>query len=123
MNIEEIREYSLSLPSTSEDCPFEPDGLALRVLDKIFAYVDLNRSDFICLKCNPQYAIQLREEHPEITGAYHWNKKYWNQVAYRHGTLPDDFIKYLIRHSYQEVVKKMPRRTLSEHPELTSVKT
>ncbi len=120
MNIEEIREYCLSLPVATEDMPFEPDGVAFRVMGKIFAYVDLNNNDYFCLKCDPQYALTLREHHSEITGAFHWNKKYWNQVSYR-GTLHTDFIKHLINHSYREVVKKLPRRVITEHPQLLAV--
>ena len=115
MNIEDIREYCLSLPLSTEDMPFEPDGVAFRVLGKIFAYIDLNNDDYFCLKCNAQYALELREKHHnEIAGAFHWNKKYWNQVSYR-GALSDSFIKHLIRHSYREVVGKLPKRIIGEH--------
>lgn len=120
MNIEEIREFCLSLPLSTEDMPFEPDGVAFRVLGKIFAYIDLNNNDYFCLKCNAQYAQELRERHNEITGAFHWNKKYWNQVSYR-GMLSDSFIKHLICHSYREVVKKLPKRITGEHQEVLTV--
>ena len=40
------------------------------------------------MKCNADYALELREEHPEIEGAWHWNKKYWNQVNL-YGTLDE----------------------------------
>ena len=43
--------------------------------EKIFAMLDLERPDVVSLKCNPDYALQLREEHPEISGAWHMNKK------------------------------------------------
>ena len=94
MNIEDLREYCLSLPYVTEDCPFEPDGIAFRVMGKIFAYLDVKNEDYFCMKCNPQYALQLREKYQAITGAWHWNKKYWNQVSYK-STLTDDFIKHL----------------------------
>jgi predicted DNA-binding protein (MmcQ/YjbR family) len=38
------------------------------------------------------------------------NKKHWNQLNL-YGSLTDELIKSLIRHSYNEVVKKIPRRT------------
>ena len=59
--------------------------------------------------------------HPEIEGAWHWNKKYWNQVNL-YGTLEDDFIQALIRHSYSEVVKKLKKKERMEHPEMLDVK-
>lgn len=120
MNIESIREYSLSLPLTSEDMAFGEDVLLFRVLDKIFVCCMLTRHDLVTLKCDADYATELREAHPEIEPAWHWNKKYWNQV-HLDGSLTDDFIKSLIRHSYAEVVKKLTRRIKTEHPEILSV--
>ena len=66
--------------------------------------------DWFCLKCDPEYAIELREHYAGITGAWHWNKKYWNQIAITHGDVPDALIRSLIDHSYNEVVKKLPRK-------------
>ena len=102
MNIESIREYCLSLPLATEAFPFDERTLVFRILGKIFACVDLERPEWVTMKCNADYALELREEHPEIEGAWHWNKKYWNQVNL-YGTLEDDFIQSLLRHSYSEV--------------------
>ena len=41
------------------------------------------------------------------------NKKYWNQLNL-FGQLRDELVKYLIRHSYNEVVKKLPRKVKEE---------
>lgn len=121
MNIEELRQYCLSLPLATEDFPFDETTLVFRVLDKIFAMVALDNTDWFVLKCDPEYAIQLREEHCEIDGAFHMNKKYWNQVNL-YGRLQDNFIESMIRHSYAEVVKKIPRRMVTEHEEIKMVK-
>jgi predicted DNA-binding protein (MmcQ/YjbR family) len=75
--------------------------------------LDLERTEWFVLKCQPDYAIELRDRHPEITGAWHMNKKHWNQLCLE-GYLTDDLVKNLIRHSYNEVVKKIPRRTREE---------
>lgn len=120
MNIEEIREYCLSLPMATEDMAFGEDHLLFRVCDKIFACLDLDDADQIALKADPDYAIELREHHPEIEPAWHWNKKYWNQI-HLNGTLPDDFIHQLVRHSYAEVVAKLPKRTKTTYPELLRI--
>ena len=92
MNIESIREYCLSLPLATEAFPFDERTLAFRIFDKIFACVDLERPEWVTMKCNADYAVELREEHSEIEGAWHWNKKYWNQVNL-YGSLEDDFIQ------------------------------
>lgn len=112
MNIEEVRDYCLSLPYATEDFPFDETTLVFRVENKIFAMVDLVKTEWFVLKCDPEYAIELREEHVEISGAWHMNKKYWNQINLL-GSLPEKLIKDLIRHSYNEVVKKLPKKVSS----------
>lgn len=121
MNIESLREYCLSLPLVTEDFPFDETTLVFRVVGKIFAMLDLERPDVVSLKCNPDYALQLREEHPEISGAWHMNKKYWNQVNLS-GHLEDELVQGLVRHSYAEVVKKLTRKERAEHEEITTVR-
>ncbi len=121
MNIEEFREYGLSLPYTTEDMAFGEDNLLLRVGGKIFACIGLDGADYIALKCNPDYAVELREHYAEIAPAWHWNKKYWNQLSLQ-GSLSDNFITSLIRHSYSEVVKKLPKTFRTEHPEIFEIK-
>ena len=113
MNIEEVREYCLSLPQVTEDFPFDETTLVFRIEQKIFAMVDLEDTQWFVLKCESEYALELRERHPEISGAWHMNKKYWNQLNL-FGQLRDELVKYLIRHSYNEVVKKLPRKVKEE---------
>lgn len=113
MNIESFREYCLSLPCTSEDMPFGEEYLILRVCGKIFACIGLERPDYFVLKCDPDYAVELRETHDEIEPAWHWNKKHWNQLRLS-GSLDDGFIESLIRHSYEQVVKKLPKKQREE---------
>ena len=113
MNIEEVRDYCLSLPQVTEDFPFDETTLVFRIEQKIFAMIDLEDTQWFVLKCEPEYALELRERHPEISGAWHMNKKYWNQLNL-FGQLRDELVKYLIRHSYNEVVKKLPRKVKEE---------
>lgn len=120
MNIESIRDYCLTLPLATEDFPFGEDFLVIRVLGKIFACIDLTHPERVTLKCDPDRAIDLRSQHPEIEGAWHWNKKYWNQVNL-YGTLDDDFIRAQIRHSYIQVVKKLTKKDKAAHAEVLAV--
>ena len=113
MNIEDLREYCLSLPQVTEDFPFDETTLVFRIGGKIFAMIDLERTEWFVLKCNPDYALELRDRHPEIAPAWHMNKKHWNQLNL-FGSLPDTLIQSLIRHSYNEVIKKMPRKLKDE---------
>ena len=109
MNIESVRDYCLSMPETTEDFPFDETTLAFRVMGKIFAMVDLEKTEWFVLKCNPDYAIELRDAHADIAPAWHMNKKHWNQINL-FGILSDELIRHLICHSYSEVVKKLPRK-------------
>lgn len=121
MNIETLRDYCLSLPLATEDTAFGDDILLFRVCDKIFGCLSLDGSDYLAMKCNPDYALELRDRYEEIAPAWHWNKKYWNQLQLN-GSLSDELVKSLVRHSYSEVVKKLPKRVKTECPEITFVK-
>ena len=121
MNIESVREYCLSLPLATEDTAFGEDILLFRVCGKIFACFGLERPDYFVLKADADYCIDLRDHHVEIEPAWHWNKKYWNQICLR-GSLSDDFVKSLIRHSYSEVVKKLPKKVRNEYPDIELIK-
>ena len=120
MNIESIRTYCLSLPLVTEDMPFDDTTVVFRVLGKIFLLLDLDRPEWVSMKCDADFAIELRDAHTEIEGAFHMNKKYWNQLNL-YGFLDDALIERLIRHSYSEVVKKMTRKQKAENPEITTV--
>ena len=121
MNIETAREYCLSKKAATEDTPFGEDFLVIRVMGKMFLCINLNTPDRITMKCDPEYALELRDRYNAVEGAWHFNKKYWNQVNL-YGSLEDDFIQGLIRHSYSEVVKKLKKQVRMEHPEIMEVK-
>lgn len=120
MNVESIREYCLSLPGVTEDFPFDESALAFRIYGKIFAMIDLDDTKWFVLKCEPERALQLREEHAEISAAWHMNKKHWNQIDL-YGHLSDELVRTLIRHSYSQVVKKLTRKVRDEHPQVMAV--
>lgn len=114
MNIETAREYCLSKKATTESLPFDEYSLVMKVMDKMFALIDLNKANSITLKCDPAYAIELREHYPAIEGAYHFNKKYWNQIQFD-GSVDDQLIKRLIDHSMEEVLKKFTKKLRAEY--------
>lgn len=120
MDVEKIREYCLSLPQATEDLPFDETSLAFRVKGKIFAMLDLENPQWFVLKCKPEYAVALRVRYAEISGAWHMNKVHWNQID-MFGSLSDSLILSMIRHSYAEVAKKLPKRDREADPEMMSV--
>lgn len=109
MNIESFRTYCLSMPLTTEDMPFDDKVLVFRLKGKIFACINFDNPQIAVLKCDPQKAIYLREHYHSIEGAWHWNKKYWNQIHFN-GDVGDTLLKELILHSWCEVNKKLPKK-------------
>jgi predicted DNA-binding protein (MmcQ/YjbR family) len=109
MDIEQFREYCLSKAATSEDFPFGPDTLVLRVASKIFAITGLDSERFsVNLKCDPDRAVELREAHPEIQPGWHMSKKHWNTVDFE-GALSPQLLRELIDHSYQLVAQSLKK--------------
>jgi predicted DNA-binding protein (MmcQ/YjbR family) len=104
MNLEEIREYCLSKKGTSEDTPFGPETLVFRVLGKLFGLIsfEVTPNPSMNLKCEPNYAIELRENHEFIVSGYHMNKAHWNSIYY--AKCPNNLLKSLIDHSYEQVI-------------------
>lgn len=120
MNVENVREFCLSLPLATEDFPFDEETLAFRVLGRIFAMIDLADTSWFVLKCDPDYALVLRDAHEEIVGAWHMNKRHWNQVNI-FGRLSDALIQSMIRHSYTEVVRKLSKKLKDENPQVLTI--
>lgn len=110
MNIEEVREYALSLKNVTESFPFDDVSLVFKVENKMFLLLPLDAAEpSVSVKCNPEKAEQLRERYRAVEPAYHFNKKYWNTL-YLERDLDAEEIKRWIDHSYREVLAKLPRR-------------
>ena len=72
---------------------------------KWFAVTDLEQSDKVVVKCDPDIAIELRDRHEEVTPAWHFNKRHWNAISLR-GDLAESFIYEQIHNSYMLVINK-----------------
>ena len=112
MDIESVRDYCLTKIAATEEFPFDDTTLVFKVAGKMFACMPLERPDMLILKCDADYALDLREQYSAIEPAWHFNKKYWNQ--HRVSELDDRLLISLIDHSYDEVLKKLPRKTREE---------
>lgn len=114
MNIEQIREYCLSKKATTEDVPFDEHTLVFKVAGKVFALTSLKwweRGEAaINLKADPEYSEILRAEYQSIRPGYHMNKKHWNTLYLHQGDLSPQLVKQLIDHSYDMVVKGLPKK-------------
>ncbi len=109
MNIEEIREYCLSKKGTTEGFPFDEVTLVFKVANKMYALINLDGDLRLNLKCDPEKAIDLREEFEAIKPGWHMNKQHWNTIE-MDGSLKTDLIKELIDHSYDLIVSKLTKK-------------
>ncbi len=110
MNIEEAREYCLSLKNVTEGLPFGDDFLVFKVEGKMFACIRLDGVEpQVSLKCNPDFTDTLRDHYAAVEPAWHFNKKHWNTI-FLERDMPDEEIKRWLKHSYQEVIAKLPKR-------------
>ncbi len=109
MNIEEFTAYCLSKKGVEESFPFDETTLVFKVMGKMFALTGLDNEVFeVNLKCDPEYAVELREEYGDIRPGWHMNKKHWNTVAFE-ASLDDKMLISLVDHSYDLVVKKLKK--------------
>lgn len=107
--IEELREYCLSKKFVSESFPFDESALVFKVHNKMFALFSLEKDPLrINLKCDPEKAIELREEYWQVIPGYHSNKKHWNTVIIDQLTLSQ--VCEWIEHSYNLVWEKLPKK-------------
>ena len=72
-------------------CGFENDPLSFNV------------------KCDPEKAIELREEFPCVQPGYHMNKKHWNTIS-ADGSVNDKQLKEWIDNSYDLVVSGLTKK-------------
>ncbi len=113
MNIENIRLFCLSKNGVTESFPFDDTTLVFKVMDKMFALLNLDTNHSINLKCNPEKAIVLREHHDSVLPGYHMNKKHWNTVLLD-DSISDILIKEWIDDSYNLIVEKLPKKVKQE---------
>lgn len=110
MNIEAFREYCLSKKGVTESFPFDENTLVFKVMGKMFALTGLGSIPLTAnLKCDPEAAIQLREQYDGlIYPGYHMSKVHWNTVEIEN--LPTPLIQELTDHSYELVVKGLTKK-------------
>lgn len=114
MGLEELKHYLLAKTATTEEVPFGPGVWVYKVMGKMFALVPWDANPLsVSLKCDPVRAVELRTIYPAVTGGYHLNKRHWNTVIID-GSIPLLEIHWMIDHSYDLVVKGLPRAVRSQ---------
>ncbi len=117
MNIEELDQYCLQKKGVTVSTPFDETTLVYKVMNKMFALTDIDNFKSINLKCDPEYALELRADHVEIQPGYHMSKKHWNTVTVNEG-LEDITVYQLIDDSYNLVVRGLTKKAQLELKEM-----
>ena len=121
MNIQQYFEYCLSKKAVTEHFPFDEDTLVFKVGGKIFALSSMNNwekgTPAVNLKCDPDFAEELRAEFNDVLPGFHMSKVHWNTIALN-GSLSTAFVKELIDHSYELVFKSLTKKIQNEIIEL-----
>ncbi len=103
-DVERFRETMLGFPEVTEETPFGPEVLVYKVAGKMFATLVPEEVPVpMNLKCDPERALDLRDEYEAIEPGYHMNKRHWNTLRLD-GRLGDDFVVELIGHSLELVL-------------------
>ena len=109
MQLESLRKILLSKKRTTEETPFGPKALVYKVMGKMFALIAWEKDPLdISLKCDPDFALVLRDHYPAIKAGYHMNKKHWNTLTLD-GSIPEKQVLDMIDDSYDLVVKKLKK--------------
>ena len=110
----DLRALCMGFAGAEETYPFGPLTTVFKVRGKIFAIARLDAEPRnISLKCEPELAVHLRNEHAAIAPGYHLNKRHWNTVTVD-GSLPERLLRDMVEDSYDLVVSAMPKRVQRE---------
>lgn len=121
MNIEQVREFALSLYGVTEDQPFGDDNITFRIEEKIFMCLWLgedvdttgDRSRKFACKLPPERNEELRERYETIVPAFHWNKKHWSDIYFE--KLEPRVVTALIIESYNLIISKLPKASRGKY--------
>ena len=109
MNIEEVRNYALSMNEQVTERLFADQWLSWRIGGKWFLLTELDVPEpWVCVKLEPEVGERLREQYEGVRPAYHMNKKHWSDLSL--DLLDDEFIMEQIKASYDLVVSKLPKK-------------
>lgn len=118
MHIEQLRDFCIAKKGVTEHFPFDNVTLVFKVMGKMFALSGLDNwekgEEKINVKCNPDWAEELRGEYEGIKPGWHMNKRLWNTVTINSSDVSDDLVKELINHSYDLVVKGLTKKMQAE---------
>ncbi len=122
MHIEQLRDFCITKKGVTEHFPFDEVTLVFKVMNKMFALSGLDRwergEESVNLKCDPDWAQELRGEYEGVNPGWHMNKRLWNTVTLNTSDVSDKLAIELINHSYDLVVKGLTKKAQKELEDL-----
>ena len=107
MNVEELRDYCLSLGTDVEEkMPFQAFKAARGVLafyvgGHMFCYFDVDRFEVVTVKCQPERIEELKEQQPAVGNPYNMSPRHW--IGIDTTAADSDLLRTLTRRSYDLV--------------------
>ena len=108
MNIEDFRNYCLSLGEVSEKMPFGKFAkrydsiLAFYVNGHMFCFIDINDFTSVDLKSTPEEIDELRSRYASVGNPINRSLRHWIKIDFN-GDMPDHLILSLISKAYHLV--------------------
>ena len=116
MNIEDFRNYCLSLPQAKDNAPWtEPQFqnlITFTVADKWFCLLDIENK-FCDIKCAPENIEELQAMYKGIEPAWHMNKKHWIKIILD-ADVPEKEIESLVKQAYDLIVNSLTKSKRQE---------
>ena len=111
MNVEQFRDFCLSLQGVSEAMPFDKFAkgklaiLVFYVSGHMFCYFNIDDFTSVTIKGTPERMNALKEHYAAVGEPFNGNKKYWMSVKVN-ADVDDDLLRQLVEESYRLVRDK-----------------
>lgn len=116
MNIEEFREYCLSMEGVTEKTPFGKFArrydsiLVFYVLDHMFCFVDIDDISSVTVKSTPDEIEEIRMNYSSVSTPLNQSLRHWIQLDLN-SDVPDREVYTIVKRAYDIVkTKYSPKR-------------
>ena len=120
MNIEEFRDFCLSMEGVTEKTPFGKFAkrydsiLVFYVLEHMFCFIDIDNFTFVNIKSTPAEIEELSERYCSVTNPLNQSMKHWIQLNFN-GDIPNDIIYMLVTRAYEIIKDKYTYNLVQGH--------
>ena len=115
MNIEDLREYCLSLENVTEKTPFGKFAtrfdsiLVFNILDHMFCMTDMDDFTSVTVKAAPEVIEELKMTRSSVCSHKNMSERHWIQLNFN-GDISDREIYEFIKGSYEIVKLKYTKK-------------